>query len=333
MDYVNFGSTGLKVSQLALGLGLRGQADEAAAQRAIEEAIERGINLIDCANIYGPQDDRSNAGQSEIVLGRALQGRRDNVVITSKVASRTGHGPNDSGLSRGHILREIERSLKRLNTDYIDVYLVHTFDLATPLDETVRALDDLVSSGKVRYIGCCNFTSWQVCKALWIADRLLMTPFMAVQNQYNLLNRHLEAEMFGLIRDQGLGAMAYSPLAIGLLSGLYSSDEPAPAGSYWSRHGQRQFAQMMAGQAGEIIRTVKEYADVLGATPAQVALAWVISHPEITCAIMGGDTVAHLHDNLGALEVRLDDEMRRHLDVVSRPPERGLLHVVIPTGT
>ncbi len=170
MDYVRFGTAGVKVSRLALGLGLRGQADEAAAQRLVEHAIDSGITLLDCANIYGPMDDRANIGRSEVVLGKALQGKRDQVVITSKVASAVGTGPNDRGLSRYHILREIEGTLRRLQTDHVDIYLVHTYDSETPLEETVRALDDVVRSGKARYVGCCNYAAWQVCRALWVAD-------------------------------------------------------------------------------------------------------------------------------------------------------------------
>ncbi len=323
MDYINFGSAGLRVSRLALGLGLRGQADEAAAQRMIERALDLGINLIDCANIYSPTDDHRHFGRSEIILGRVLQGRRDQVVITSKVAGRVGQGPNDYGLSRLHILREVERSLARLQSDYIDVYLVHVFDSATPLEETVRALDDLVRAGKVRYVGCCNFQAWQVCRALWIADRLLATPFICVQNQYNLLDRSLEKEMFGLIRDQGLGAMAYSPLAIGLLSGLYQPGQDPPAGSYWATRGRDQFDRIMGGPAGTVIRTVQEVARELGRTPAQVALAWVLSHPEITVAITGSDTEAQLLENVGALGWQLDADIRRRLDEVSTPPGMG----------
>ena len=213
MNYVNFGAAGVKVSPLALGLGLRGQGDAAAAQRLIEYAIDQGVNLIDCANIYGTMDDRTNIGQSEIVLGRALKGKRDDVVITSKVAGALGKGPNDAGLSRLHILREVENSLKRLDTDYIDVYLVHVYDPTVPQEETIRALDDLVRSGKVRYIGCCNYAAWQVCRALWIADNINATPFMCVQNPYSLLNRRVEQEMFGLVREVKLGYMAYSPAA------------------------------------------------------------------------------------------------------------------------
>ncbi len=318
MDYINFGSAGVKVSRLALGLGLRGQSDEAEATRMIEHAIDSGINLIDCANIYGPMDDRANIGRSEIVLGKAIKGKRDDLVITSKVASATGPGPNDRGLSRYHILREVERSLKRLDTDHIDVYLVHIFDETTPLEETITALDDLVRSGKVRYLGCCNYKAWQVCRALWIADSIHATPFMTVQNPYSLLNRQLEQEMFGLVRDRGLGLMAYSPLAVGLLSGAYRPGQPPPAGSLWGTRRADRYASMMAGETGQIIGRVIELAQELGKTPAQLALAWVLSHPEVSVAITGGDTVAHVEDNLGGVGWTLDADVQAELDTVSQ---------------
>ena len=256
MEYVNFGNAGVQVSRLALGLGFRGQGDEAEAQRVIEHTIDQGINLIDCANVYGTMDDRANIGRSEVILGKALKGKRDDVVITSKVASQIGDGPNDIGLSRYHIMREVEKSLTRLDTDHIDVYLVHMFDESTPLEETIRALDDLVRSGKVRYVGCCNYAAWQVCKGLWVADRYNATPYMCVQNQYNLLTRHLESEMFALVRDQGLGVMVYSPLAVGLLSGVYSPDRPAPEGTLWATRLRDQFPAAVQGAASQVISTV-----------------------------------------------------------------------------
>lgn len=317
MDYVNFGAAGVKVSPLALGLGLRGQADEAAAQRLIEHAIAQGINLIDCANIYGPKDDRANIGQSEIVLGRALKGKRDDVVITSKVASAVGKGPNDRGLSRFHMMREVERSLKRLDTDHIDVYLVHVYDPTTPQEETIRALDDLVRSGKVRYLGCCNYNAWQVCRAHWIADTINAVPFMCVQNPYSLLNRRLEQEMFGLVRELKVGCMVYSPLAVGLLSGAYLPGRPAPADSLWATRRKDWFDKAMAGDVGEVINTLHRLAAEVGKTPAQLAIAWVLSHPEVTVAISGADTVAQFDDVLGGVGWTLDPEVRRQLDEVS----------------
>ena len=319
MEYVNFGKAGVQVSRLALGLGFRGQGDEAEAQRVIEHTIAQGINLIDCANVYGTMDDRANIGRSEIILGKALKGKRDDVVITSKVASPIGDGPNDQGLSRYHIMREVEKSLTRLDTDHIDVYLVHTFDELTPLEETIRALDDLVRSGKVRYVGCCNYAAWQVCKGLWVADRYNATPYMCVQNQYNLLTRQLEGEMFALVRDQELGVMVYSPLAVGLLSGVYSPDNPAPTGTLWATRLREQFPAAVQGAASQVILTVIELAAELGVTPAQLALAWVLSHPEITVAITGGDTIEHLNDNIGAVGWTLDDSVRETLDTVSEP--------------
>ena len=317
MDYVNFGSAGLKVSRLALGMGFRGQESEAEAQRVVEHAIDRGINLIDCANVYGMMDIPETKGRSEIVLGKALKGKRDEVVITSKVFGPIGPAPNDVGLSRYHIMREVELSLKRLDTDHIDVYLVHRFDANTPLEETMRALDDLVHSGKVRYIGCCNFAAWQVCRALWISDVKHLTSFICVQNKYNLLNRELEREMFGLVQDRGLGVMAFSPLAVGLLSGLYIPGQPPPAGSHWERSDTRNLDELFQGASGEAVTTLIELAEEIGKTPAQLALAWVLSHSEITVAITGGDTTQHLDDNLGALDIELDETVRKKLDTVS----------------
>ena len=318
MEYVNFGKAGVKVSPLALGLGLRGQSDENAAQRLIEHAIDNGINLIDCANIYGPMDDRDNIGRSEVILGKAIKGKRDDVVITSKVCSHIGQGPNDYGLSRYHIMREIDRSLTRLGTDHIDVYLIHVTDDTTPQEETIRALDDLVRSGKVRYLGCCNHQAWQVCKALWIADSINATPYMCVQNMYNLLNRDLETEMFGLVREEGLGVMCYSPLSVGLLSGDYSPDEPPPAGTLWASRYPEEYDRRMRGATGKVLATLKRLADELGKTPAQLAVAWVISHPEVTVAISGSDTIEQLDDTLGGVGWELDDAIRETLDEVSR---------------
>ena len=317
MDYVNFGSTGLKVSRLALGMGFRGQSDAAEAQRTVEHAISSGINLIDCANIYGFMDDRANSGTSETVLGKVLKQKRDKVVITSKVAGRMGPGPNEAGLSRLAIMSQVEHSLRRLNTDYIDVYLTHTVDESTPMDETIRALDDLVHSGKVRYLGCCNQAAWQVCKGLWIADKLNATPFVTVQNRYNLLDRSAEKELLGFVRDQGLGMMAYSPLGVGLLTGTYQPGQPAPTGSVWATHLRAQYEETMQERAQSAITTVHQLAAELGKTPAQLALAWVLSHPEITTAIIGADTVQHVEDNLGGLGWTLDPEIRAQLDAVT----------------
>jgi aryl-alcohol dehydrogenase-like predicted oxidoreductase len=317
MEYVNFGTAGVKVSRIALGLGLRGQGNEAEAERLINHAIDRGINLIDCANVYGTMDDRKNRGLSEQILGNVLKDRRHEVVITSKVASPWGDGPNDKGASRFHVMREVENSLKRLQTDHIDVYLVHSFDETTPLDETVRALDDLVRSGKVLYVGCCNFDAWQVCHGLWVADRLNAAPFICVQNKYSLLNRGPETGLFGAVREFGLGLMAYSPLGVGLLSGAYRPSEPAPQGSLWATRRKEAYPALMEGQVGRVVTTVLNVAEKVGKSPAQVAMAWVLAQREVTVAVSGSDRIEHLEDVVGAVGWKLEDDLLAELDQVS----------------
>ncbi len=325
MKTINFGSAGVKVGRLALGLGLRGQADESAAQRLIEHAIAQGVNVIDCANVYAPLDNHHNAGRAEEILGRALRGKRDDLFITTKVAGRIGSGVNDQGLARYAILREIDRSLTRLATDHIDLYLLHSYDPTTPLEETMRALEDVVRAGKVRYVGCCNFAAWQVCRGLWIADSLNATPFMAVQNPYSLLHRHLEHEMFGLVRDRGLGVMAYSPLAVGLLTGVYQPGKAPPAGTLWADKRRQYYDKLMQGPVATVINTVNHFAAELGKTPAQLAIAWVLSHPEVTLAISGADTIEQLDDVLGGVDWTLDPAIRQKLDEVSAKVTVGVM--------
>ena len=318
MEYVNFGSAGVKVSPIALGLGLRGQNSRAEAQRLIEHAIDSGVNLIDCANVYGLGDDRRVRGTSEQVLARVLKRKRDDVVITSKVHSPMGDGPNDLGSSRYHILRQVENSLRRLDTDRIDVYLLHGWDDETPIEETARALDDLVSSGKVRYVGACNFAAWQVCKMLWVQDGIGADPLITIQNQYSLLVRGPEAELFGIIRDQGLGAMAYSPIGVGLLSGAYGSDGSAAPGSLWGREDRvDSLKAALTPETVAVMDAVRDIAAARGKTMAQVAVNWVLSHPEITVAISGSDTVEQLDDNLGSLGWNLEPGEIDRLNQVS----------------
>ena len=314
MDYTNFGSAGVKVSRIALGLGLRGQGNETEAQKLVEHAIASGINFIDCANIYGPNDDRANIGRSEVVAGKAIADKRDQIILTSKVCGQLGPDPNDRGTSAFHIHREIENSLRRLNTDYLDVYLVHNYDETTPLEETMRALDDIVRSGKARYVGCCNYMAWQVCRALWVSDSTNSASFMCVQNPYNLLNRGLENEMFGLIRDRGLGAMAYSPLAVGLLSGAYRPGEPPPEGSIWASGRLGDYRAETAGSVGRRMSVLLEVADELGKTAAQVALAWIMSHDEITCAISGADNQGQIDDVVGSVGWEIPRELLERLN-------------------
>lgn len=317
VKYVNFGTAGIKVSRLALGLGLRGQTDEAEAERLIRRALDRGINLIDCANIYGPADDRAFAGRSEVILGRALKGRRDDVVITSKVFSPVGPGPNDGGGSRYHILREVERSLKRLDTDHVDVYILHGFDPTTPLEEQLRSLDDLVRQGKTRYVGVSNYQAWQVCRALWVQSQLNASPLITVQNPYSLLNRGLETEMFPMVKGLGVGIMAYAPLGTGLLSGTYNPGQSPPASTLWGGRRREKFAGTLSGRSALVLSTVRAIAERSMLSVAQVSLAWVLSHPEITVAISGADNDAQLDENVGAVDTHLSTEDLARLTVVS----------------
>ncbi len=318
MQYVNFGTAGVRVSRIALGLGMRGQNDAAAATRTILKAIDSGINLLDCANVYGLMDDRVNAGRSEEILGRAVKGKRDDLVITSKVFSPIGPGVNDRGASRFHIMREAERSLRRLDTDRIDVYLLHGFDSITPLDEQFRALDDLITSGKVRYTGVCNYQAWQVTQAAWVQKETGAHRMITVQNPYSLLNRSLETEMFPMVRSLGLGVMAYSPLAVGLLSGAYTSDKMPEEHTLWGGERRSVFKKYLSGQAAATLGAVRDIAADHNASVAQCAVAWVLSHPEVTCAISGADTADQIADVVGAADVRLSGAEVAQLNEVSQ---------------
>ena len=317
--YVNFGGGGVKVTPMALGLGFRGQNDADEAKKTIATALDGGLNLIDCANIYGLGDDRRRAGTSEIILGELMRDRgdRDDIVITSKVSSPVASGVNDHNTSRWHIMREVERSLKRLQTDRIDVYLLHHFDETVGYEERTRALEDLVRDGKIRYTGVCNYQAWQVVQTLRVQDRINAGSLITVQNPYSMLNRELEDEMFPMVRSTGLGIMAYSPLAVGLLSGDYIPDRMPSSASIWGSRRSHAFTSVVRGAAAEVIRVNAEVANRIGGTSAQVAQAWVLSHPEITVSISGADTAAQMQDNLGALEIDLPSDELEKLDRAS----------------
>ena len=317
IEYVNFGTAGVKISPMALGLGFRGQFDRDEAQRVILAALDSGINLIDCANVYGFMDDRRNIGSSEEVLGKALKGRRDDVVITSKVFSPIGDGPNDEGVSRWHIMREIERTLKRLDTDHIDVYIFHGVADMSLFEEQFRTMETLIQNGKIRYVGVSNFQAWQIMQALQVQGRINAQPLITVQNPYSLMNRTQEDELFPMLRETGVGLMAYSPLAVGLLSGSYNHDEVPDDSTLWGSRRQGQIGAYMHGRAGRVISAVQEVASDLGVSMGQVAMAWVMSHPEVTVALSGADTVEQIKDVSGALELVLPDDVIARLNDVS----------------
>ncbi len=309
MNYRKLGKAGVKVSPLCLGVGIRREMDEGLFTRTIHHAIDLGCNFIDCANSYGE-------GQSEVVLGKAIKGKRDDLVITSKVWTRIGPGPNDHGLSRFHIMREVERSLRKLQTDRIDIYYLHNVDPDTELEETLRTMEDLVRQGKVRYVGASNYSAAQVVELLWTADRTGLEPIICLQNQYNLLHRwKMEPEVLPLCRRYGLGLMTYSPLAIGLLSGRFRRGNPPPADTPWT---SERLDKVMHEQTDTIIQTLCDLAAARNVTPAQLAIAWVLDHPEVTAPIVGADRPEYVDDVFGSLEITLTREERQVLDDASQ---------------
>ncbi len=288
---------------------MRGDLDEERFIRSIERAIDLGCNFIDCANNYG-------RGQSEILLGRAIKGKRDSLVITSKVFTRVGPGPNDQGLSRSHIMREVERSLRKLQTDWIDIYYLHKVDPETRIEETLRTMEDLVRQGKVRYVGASNHTAAQVVELLWAADRLGLEPIVCLQNHYNLLHRwEVEPELLAVCRRYGLGLMTYSPLAVGLLSGRFRRGATPPADTYWD---QQRLQEALSERADRVIQALVGMADQRGTTPARLALAWILDHEEITAPIVGADRPEYVDDVFGALAIELTQQERLALDAVSQ---------------
>lgn len=317
MEYVRLGNSGVMVSRMALGLGLRGQKEEIEVERMIHRALDAGVNLFDCANVYGLGDTRSHIGKSEEILGRTLKRVRDEVVITSKVSSPIGDGPNDRGGSRYHIMREVERSLRRLDTDHIDVYILHVHNDDVPLDEQFRALENLVQQGKIRYTGVSNYQAWQVCRAINVQDRINASQLITVQNPYSLLDRELEREMFPFCRASGVGVMAYSPLGVGLLSGAYRPGNAPPAEKLWTRKGAASLEAALSGQPGEVLRIAFKIAEHLGVTVAQVAQKWVMTHPEVSVVVMGANTAEQLTDNIGSMSVQLSEDDLAELNRVS----------------
>jgi aryl-alcohol dehydrogenase-like predicted oxidoreductase len=318
MEYRQLGTSGLRVSALTLGtMGFGGTGWAAAvgttdvegARRQIAMALDAGVNLIDTADVY-------SAGLSEEILGKALPVARDDVLLATKVRMPMGDGPNDAGLSRHHIMRGCEASLRRLGTDYIDLYQLHEWDGQTPLDETLQALDDLVRAGKVRYVGASNYTGWQLMKALGIADRHELPRFASQQIYYSLQARDAEQELVPVSVDQGLGILVWSPLAGGLLSGKYRRGVQAPAGSRhlgdWSEPPVHDEDKLY-----DTIDVLVEIADGHGVSAAQVSLAWLLGRPAVTSLIVGARTEEQLADNLKAAELTLSAEERKRLDDVS----------------
>ena len=321
MEQRQLGASGLRVSALTLGtmtfggkgnFANVGETDVEGARRQIDLCLEAGVTLIDTADVYSD-------GASEEILGRALAGRRDDVLLATKVRFPMGPGPNDAGLSRHHVIEGCEASLRRLGTDHIDLYQVHEWDGHTPIEETLAALEHLLDTGKVRCIGCSNYTAWQMVKALGVADLRGLPRFVSTQVYYSLQERTLEHEILPACIDQGVGVLVWSPLAGGLLSGKYRRGRDAPAGSRqltdWGEPPVYDEDKLY-----DTIEVLVEVAEGHGVSAAQVALAWLLRRPGISTVIVGARTDEQLADNLRAVDLQLGAEELRRLDEVSRPP-------------
>lgn len=318
MDYRLLGRSGLKVSSLSIGTatfggdGLWGSTDVAEARKQIDLCLDHGVNLVDTANVYGDS-------KSETIIGEALtDGRRDRVLLATKVRFPRGSGPNDRGLSRWHIIRECENSLQRLKTDHIDLYQVHEWDGETPLEETIEALDTLVRQGKVRYVGCSNYSGWHLMKALGVADAAHYQRFVSQQIHYTLHSREAEYELVPLGLDQGVGILVWSPLAGGWLSGKYTRNTRPESGR--QQTGFKEPPIYDWDHLWDIVDVVNDVAKTHGVSGAQVSLAWLLQRSLVTSVIIGGRNFSQFEDNLKAVDLKLTAEEIARLDKVSQPP-------------
>ena len=322
MRYRLFGKTGLYVSELCLGtmtFGGKGfweaigKLTASEAEALIGVALDEGVNFIDTADVYSEGESERHVGAALASLGRP----RDHIIVATKVRSRTGPGPNDIGLSRKHILSSVDASLRRLRLDYIDLYQIHGVDLDTPIEETMRALDEVVRSGKVRYIGYCNLQAWQAMKAVAYSDSHDLTRFVSAQMYYSIAGRDIEREVVPFIKDQGLAVLPWSPLAGGLLSGKFDLEKPGPEGA---RRTTFDFPPVDRERAKNVLKTLRAVSIAMGVSIARVALAWLLTRPFVTSVIVGAKTREQLVDNLAASEVQLAAEHIAQLDAASALP-------------
>lgn len=316
MEYLPLGNTGLYVSRLCLGTMNFGQGPMSASigelkgkevQELVDRAFEVGINFFDTANLY-------TMGESEILLGKAIGKRREDSVIATKVYNPFSGDMNALGTSRKAIMREVEASLKRLGTDYIDLYQVHSWDPTTPLEETLSALDSLVRSGKVRYIGLSNFTGWQIARAHGISEARGFQKFISAQSYYSLVGRELEYEVLPAVRHLRMGAIAWSPLASGFLSGKYTGKDGG-----LGRRATASFPPVDQQQGDAVVEVLREIASTHGATPAQIALAWLLHQPGVTSVIVGARRIEQFEDNIQSVKISLSDDEIATLNKVSQP--------------
>jgi 1-deoxyxylulose-5-phosphate synthase len=326
MDHTRLGRTGLQVSQLCLGTMTFGlQSDEPTAISILDAAAEAGIDFIDTADVYPLGGDLSTQGRTEEIVGRWLVGRRDRFVLATKCFGRTGEAPFDQGNSRKHIISAVEASLRRLQTDYIDLYQLHGYDLQTPIDETMSALNDLVHSGKVRYVGASNFLTYQLVRAIGRSETLGLVRFESIQPRYNLLFREIEREMLPFCLEDGVGVIPYNPIAGGLLSGKHNRREAPPEGSRFTLGNAAQNYQNRYWHDREFdtVEQLQQLADKAGLPLVTLAVAWVLQNPAITSPIVGASRASQLEASVAAVDVHLEDDLLAQLDEVTREYRRG----------
>jgi len=310
MEYRRLGNSGLEVTEISLGGNNFGWwADEESSIKVIKHAVDNGINFIDTADTY----DR---GHSEEFIGKALKGRRSQVVIASKVGNPMGPGPNDRGTSRYHIMKSIDASLKRLQTDYIDLYQIHVADDKTPIEETLRALDDIVRAGKVRYVGCSNFAAWQLAEALWTSRSNNLVSFVTVQPLYNLFYRQIESELVPCCQAYNIGVIPWGPLAGGFLTGKYREGEPIPAEVRLT--GQKgRYGELFSDFYWDKLKKLEAFAVERGHTVGELAIAWLLSKPWISTVIAGAKKTEQVSANIAASQWKLTAEEAAEVDKIS----------------
>ena len=317
MEYRRLGSSGLEVSELALGTMQFGwTAGEHTAHAIMDAFLEAGGNLIDTADIYSNRVDGNPGGVSEEIIGRWMKARRNrqDIVLATKVRGRMWEGPNGGGLSRAHILRAVDESLRRLQTDYIDLYQPHWFDATTPIEETMRTLDDLIKAGKVRYVGCSNYPTWRLVEAVWVADKHGLASYVSLQPHYNLAHRQeFEREMAELVGKYGIGVIPYSPLEGGFLTGKYRMGQSLPDSARAERIRDRYFGKRNFA----LLEGMEEIGAAHGQGILQVALAWLLTNPLVTAPIVGANTVEQLQASLAAVGFRLTPAEMKVLDDLS----------------
>ena len=313
MKYRLLGKTGIEVSELCLGtMAFGGPADEKESARIFKLCRDKGINFFDCANVY-------EKGLSEIILGKLISDSRDELIITSKAYFPMGDDVNARGGTRKHITTAVNESLKRLNTDYIDIYFLHRFDDLTPIEETLRVLEDLVSHGKVLYLGASNFAAWQVAKALGISAKNGWNRFECIQPMYNLVKRQAEVEIFPMAISEKIGVISYSPMGGGLLSGKYGVTKRPKEGSLIEN--KMYEARYSDPEMFKIAEKFSSLADELGFSPVSLAIAWVNSHPAVTAPIIGGRNTTQLKDSLKSLDINMTAELRNRISSLSIEPQ------------